>query len=203
MPGGRSSHPRASSSESAGKRISVRRAAWLGAGLAFLAIAAYGIFLSFKPNSHPGTLTARRPNEGIVNGFLVAVTDVQRDSADPNLAVPASSRLVKIRLTFQNTTGGQQRADPADFMLRDGQGSDHDPAFATSGDCRRWQRADLYPPNADGGALRDSDARKSGPAFGPVTLCFTTATTDGSLTLVWTPDVGLGGGTVAIPLRGR
>ena len=181
----------------------MRRAAWLGAGLAFLAIAAYGIFLSFNGNSHHGTLTARRPNEGIVNGFLVGVTDVQRDSVDPNLAVPASSRLVKIRLTFQNTTGSQQRADPADFKLRDGKGSDHDPAFAASGDCRRWQRADLYPPNADGAALRDSDARKSGPTFGPVALCFTMATTDGALTLVWSPDVGLVGGTVAIPIRGR
>jgi hypothetical protein len=181
----------------------LRRLAWLLAGLAFLVIAVYGIYLSLNASSRTGTVTARRPDEGIVSGFAVRVASVQRDSTDPNLSAPASSRLVKVQLTFQNTSGSQQRADPADFKLRAGAGADHDPAFAASGDCRRWQRADLYPPEGDGRPLRDSDAHRSGPTFGPVTLCFTTPPSDGAMMLIWSPDVGLIGGTVAIPLRGR
>lgn len=167
----------------------------------FAGIAGYGIYLSLTAARQQTPVHAAIPNQGDAGGFLLHVIGVDREASDPIFTGPG--HLVKVVVTFENTTSSQQRADPADFGLQ-GQraGSDVHPTHLPSGDCRQWQRADLYPPRGGGGALRDADAQRAGPTFGPVTLCFTPATTTGRLFLHWAPDIGLIGGDVRIPLRG-
>ena len=111
-------------------------------------------------------------------GFKVKVDQVQR-----------SDGKVIVMLTFENTSDSQQRADPADFILKVG-GHDIAPSFGAP--CSNWGRVDLYPPAGSNEPLRDPNGTKAPATWGPATLCFADSATPSDLVLVWNPDVAFG-----------
>jgi hypothetical protein len=123
-------------------------------------------------------------------GFELAISDVH---------IPAAGGLVTMAASFRNTSPAQQRADPLDFTLRDGPGATVRPTFDAA--CPRWARADLHPAGGQSRSPRDAGARQVGASFGPVPLCFAVAHPSAAPTLMWSPDIGLLGSTIAIPLR--
>ena len=125
--------------------------------------------------------------------FAVAVTQLQRNASPPGAPAPTkSTHYVTLAVSFTNQSTQQQRANPADFHLVDALGIAHAPTFlsAPSGQCLRWQMADLYPNGAGSAPPRDKEATQAGRSFGPQQLCFTAGgAADAPLTLVWDPDV--------------
>src|SRR5579859_8158987 len=125
-------------------------------------------------------------------GFRLTVGDVR---------LPAAGGMATMAVSFGNTSGAQQRADPQDFTLRGGTAAAVRPTFDAA--CPRWARADLHPAGGQAEPPRDPEARQVGVSYGPVPLCFAVArqASGGGLTLIWDPDVGLLGSPIAIPLR--
>ena len=152
-------------------------------------------FLVLRPSAavaRPG-----QPDQGSAStfgrlaGFDVTVIDVN---------LPGAAGRVTLAVSFHNTSTIQQRADPQDFTFRDASGATARPMFDAT--CPRWNRADLHPAGGAGQSARDSDAQQVGASFGPVPLCFSVAhAPTAGPTLVWSPDTGLLGAPVAIPLR--
>lgn len=114
-------------------------------------------------------------------GFSVDVDSVQRG------VDMSGSTLVVVTVTFHNSSGAQQRADPLDFSLQTGDKA-RGPVFVAGTDCAQWPRTDLYPAHASGQAPRDPGGGRAGQSFGPSTVCFADPG-PGSLSLVWDPDV--------------
>ena len=131
---------------------------------------------------------------GAVNThFAVTVTHLQRTATIPGAPAPASGlHYVTLAVSFENQSGAQQRANPRDFQLVDAMGVTRSPAFlaASHAQCPRWPIADLYPNGPGSATPRDAQATQAGRTFGPQPLCFTASgSADGSLTLIWDPDV--------------
>lgn len=159
----------------------------VGAALAYFVIAASGVI---------GPVVSPTPNNGQAATqfgpvqFTVQVVDVAR----------AAGR-VEIKVVFRNKSQSQQRADPADFLLKSGSQRLH-AEFGPG--CADWGRVDLYP-TGDTAAQprRDADATGVGPTWGPTVLCFRDPGPGSALTLAWTPDVSfaLFGQETDIPVR--
>jgi hypothetical protein len=162
------------------------------------AVLVAGIAATAVMRTQRGTASqAAVPDHGSANtfggtaGFEVAVSDVH---------LPEAGGRVTVAVSFRNTSSSQQRADPQDFTFRDSSGATARPLFDAT--CPPWTQADLHPGGGAGQSPRDRNAQQVGPDFGPVPLCFAVARppTAGP-TLVWSPDVGLLGTPVLIPLR--
>jgi hypothetical protein len=149
----------------------------------------------------PGAATMVPTDQGTAHstfvgnaGFAVAVSALERDAHMAGAPDPgAGLHYVALRVQFRNTSAQQQRADPADFQLRDALGVSRAPTFPSAGaSCTRWRMTDLNPGGPGTRSPRDSEAEQTGPLFGPVALCFAAGgDSNGPLTLVWDPDVSL------------
>ena len=130
---------------------------------------------------------------GAVNTqFAVTVAHLQRAATIPGAPPPASGlHYVTLAVTFTNQSTAQQRANPLDFHLIDASGATRPPTFlAPNTSCPRWPMADLYPNGLGSASPRDASATQAGRTFGPQPLCFVAGgSADGSLTLIWDPDV--------------
>jgi hypothetical protein len=158
-----------------------------GAGLAYFAFTAINGPIGV-PTTSPTPNAGQAATQFGAVGFRLRVDALRRLGGQ-----------VQVQLTFTNSSQQQQRADPRDFTLSNASGSSVRPAFG--GSCPDWGRVDLYPPGAGAEPLRDPGGTRSGPTWGPSSLCFPALA--GSLTLVWEPDVAFGplSEPIRIPLR--
>lgn len=124
-------------------------------------------------------------------GFAMQLVGSERHPQVTSLDVPAGMQLVRVEVSFANTSSGQQRADRQDFSLRDATGATRQPI--TGGDaCPAWAMADLHSASSVGQPPRDAAAQQVGSSFGPMPLCFAVAgNPDGELRLEWDPDVSI------------
>ncbi|MDQ6746508.1 MAG: hypothetical protein M3010_00165 [Candidatus Dormibacteraeota bacterium] len=106
-------------------------------------------------------------------------------------AHPNDRHLLRLEATFRNAhydslsmNGNQDRADLADFQLRDGRGTQTKPVFDAPG-CEEWAATKMY--------------YRQG--FGPRAVCFRVEG-PAPLQVVWGPDLGLLFDDVRIPLPG-
>lgn len=181
-----------------GRRIGTPVAVLLGV---ILVAALIGVLRATPPALPSAAATPVPPDQGTAHstfvgnaGFAVAVTQVERDAHIPAAPDPgAGLHYLAVRVQFRNSSAQQQRADPRDFQLVDATGASRPPTFlAASSGCARWRMADLYPNGPGSARPRDPEAVQAGRTFGPVPLCFAAAgDPNGSLTLVWDPDVAL------------
>ncbi len=119
---------------------------------------------------------------GDANGFELFVNRVDRPR--PGLAIfgtAGSTQYVSLQVSFANHTNDPlavnpgNRADPADFKLRDSLGVEHEASFTVAPGCARWSATEVN---------RSAN-------FGPEPLCFeTTGELTAPVTLIWSPDVG-------------
>ncbi len=168
------------------------------AGLAAAATVLAGLALVNLTAGQGSAPDRAQPDRGMAGtniggkaGFELRVSGLQRLASVPGQpAPPAGAHYVVVRVTFQNSSRDQQRADPLDFHLRDGTNSSRQPVFFGSGDCARWPRTDLQPAGAGAQPLRDPGAQPAGPEWGPTPICFLAYGDPGAaLTLIWDPDV--------------
>jgi hypothetical protein len=154
---------------------------WWVAPIAIAILA--GIGLAFGPhgllaNSSPGS--SAEPCSpapcAAPHGFEVDVLGAQ-----------AGGGLVAVQVGFKNHTpvgfgaGNYRPTSPADFQLREANGSQLHPSFA--GDCTDWGEIHV---------VRGSSA-------GPESLCFKAESSAGA-SLVWSPDLGFLFDDVVVPL---
>ncbi len=99
--------------------------------------------------------------------FTVEIHDVQH-------AGSTSGPLVRMIATLSNRGRTSYRADPGDFNLKDANGATWPVRFDPTPECSAWAVTPVQP----------------GSDFGPVPLCFVTATPPlAPLEVTWDPDV--------------
>jgi hypothetical protein len=139
----------------------------LAAAVTFSLLRAQNVVPASTPPPSPGVGVARIFAGAASAPFAVEVQNVQRPSDGAGL-------VVRMLATFSNRGRASYRADPDDFHLQDARGDQWQVSFDPARDCAAWPVTPVQP-NAD---------------FGPVPLCFRTASSpQDPLEVTWDPDV--------------
>ena len=163
------------------------------AGLAGLAVVTFtSRAIRVRPELADGNIATAQYAGGIGTvGFAMEVRSVERHPRPFGVHASPGLQVVRVEVSFNNTSSSQQRAALRDFSLEDATGVTRQPV--TSGiACPAWPVTDLHAAESDRQPPRDAAAQQVGTSFGPVPLCFPVAgDRDGELRLQWDPDVSI------------
>lgn len=145
-----------------------------GASIVLLVIGGFAISSMFGATSGGGPGASRPCNPqpcANPHDFDLYLTRQPAQEGDHQL-LRLGARFVNAHNDALSANGNHNRADPQDFQIRDGRGTQTRPVYDAPG-CARWDSYEIPYPEA----------------FGPKPICFRTAG-PAPLMVVWGPDLG-------------